>query len=170
MLTRVTDHSDYPYCYYKTAVDKWGARSEHIRYHYDLKVAAGLVLQLRQRGANIKRSFNNLFSRSGTLKSLQSTLTSYYGPGYDLESLYLPWILFAEDFRVATSFPEERMCRLPGDWDQDEVKGKLCKFYRGAKPQKCRLCGMIQIQTPTEARIRATRDRKCSLLFAITSS
>ena len=131
MLTRVTDHCHYPYCQYKTVIENWRARSEHITCHCDLKGAAGLILQLRKRGLNVKASFQNLFSRSGTLKSLQSTLTSYYGLGYNLESLCLPWIPLMEDFRIATSFLEERMCRLPGEWTREGTKGDCVSFVEG---------------------------------------
>jgi hypothetical protein len=171
MLTRGTDHCHYPHCHYKTAVDNWRARSEHITCHCDLKAAAALIMQLKERGLNVKASFRNLFSRSGTLKSLQSTLTSYYGSGYTLESLWLPWIPLVEDFRVATSFPEERMCRLPAEWTREGTKGGLCKFCQGVKPEKCRLCGLTRIRKRREARrVRATRDRKSNLRFTFACS
>jgi hypothetical protein len=171
-LTCILDHCHYPYCQYKTSFDNWKQRSEHITRHCDLKAAAGLILQLKERGLDIKASFKNLFSRSGTLKSLQGTLTSYYGPSYNLESLCLPWVPLLEDFRIATSFPEERMYRLPSEWTKDGTKGGLCKFCRGEKPEKCRLCGIIRIRKGRKARrARATRDRKRSLplMFACST-
>jgi hypothetical protein len=170
-LTRVTDHCHYPYCQYKTSLENWRARSEHITRHCDLKAAAGLILQLKERGLDIKASFQNLFSRSGTLKSLQGNLTSYYGSIYNLESLCLPWIPLLDDFRVVASFPEERMCRLPGKWIKGGTNRGLCNFCRGTKPDKCRLCGITRIGSEAR-RTRATRGQKgrLPLMFAYTQA
>jgi hypothetical protein len=126
--------------------DNWKQRSVHITRHCDLKAAAGLILILRNRGLSPRDSFQALFTRNGTLNSLQQTLTSFYGPNYRLQSLCLPWLPQEEDWQPIAPFLEERISRIPGN---KAGEGRNCALCKGWNHRKCPFC---RLQTGRRAR------------------
>jgi hypothetical protein len=106
-LMFIVDHCEYPHCQVTMRFDDWQQRSLHIKHHCDLKAAAGLILELKKRGLSLMRHFQTLFTRNGTLKSLEQTVVSYYRSNYSLESLRLPWTPKKEDWQPVKPFIEE---------------------------------------------------------------
>jgi hypothetical protein len=159
-LTFITDHYNYPYCQFKTSVDNWRQRSEHITHHCDLKRAAGLIVLINQAGLHVKTTFPRVFTRSGTLESLQRTVTSLYGPGYSLELLHLPWVPTKEDWQPVKTFLEERLCRVPEEaGGETEGMCTLCK-KKSKKSKKSKKCPFCRLQTTGSRESRTVREKR----------
>ena len=107
----------------------------HVTRHCDLKTAAGLILQLGNRGSSLRTRFDSVYTRNGTLDSLQKCLVSFYGPNYNLESLQLPWIPREEDWQPVKPLLEERLSRIP----ETKASGRNCTLCKGERRQ-CPLC------------------------------
>lgn len=136
-LTRIVDHCHSPYCQFTIPLDNWKQRSLHITRHCDLKAAAGLIHTLNNRGLIPGDHFQALFTRNGTLNSLQQTLISFYGPYYSLESLRLPWTPEEEDWQPVKTFLEERLSRIPLN---QAGEGRHCTLCKGWEREKCPFC------------------------------
>jgi hypothetical protein len=139
LLTCIVDHCDYPYCRAVMLFDDWEQRNLHIKLHCDLKAAAGLILQL---GEGKLGSFDGIFTRNGTLESLQQTVTSFYGPDYSLQSLRLPWTPQKEDWQPVRTFPEEMQSRIP---DSNRYMGRSCPLCKREKYRQCPLCKVYKV-------------------------